>query len=245
EFTMLEFYWAYADYHDLMELTEELIEGLAKEILGTTRLEWKGRELDLARPWPRMTMSRAAIELGGVDPAVLESTDAMVTELERLGAEVPKARSAGHLLAAVFEPTAEEHLHGPVFILDHPVAVSPLSKQKPDDPGLTERFELYLGAMEIANAFSELNDPDVQAERFRGQLEAREAGDDEAHVYDEDYVTALEHGMPPAGGEGIGIDRLTMLFTGSESIRDVILFPLLRPQKARSEEPEGAETGDP
>ena len=230
EFTMLEFYWAYADYHLLMDLTEELITGLADEILGSRELTWKDETMSLERPWQRLTMKQAVLEVGGVEETALESVETLRAELEKRGAEVPKAGTYGHLLMALFEETAEEKLLGPTFIIDHPVEVSPLSKQKPEDPAFTERFELYMGRMEVANAFSELNDPDVQAERFQQQLEAREAGDDEAHVFDHDYVQALEHGMPPAGGEGIGIDRLTMLFTNSQSIRDVILFPLLRPR---------------
>jgi lysyl-tRNA synthetase class 2 len=150
--------------------------------------------------------------------------------LEQKGLEIPAGGTYGHLLMGLFEDTVEEHLFAPVFITGHPTDVSPLSKQRPDDPRFTERFELYIAGMEIANAFSELNDPDVQAERFRGQVAAREAGDAEGHLYDADYVRALEHGMPPAAGIGIGIDRLTMLLTDRQSIRDVILFPLMRPE---------------
>nr|XP_061804847.1 lysine--tRNA ligase-like [Nerophis lumbriciformis] len=230
EFTMLEFYWAYVDYRDLMELTEEMLAGLAEKVLGTTEVAWKDATLDFARPWRRFTMRQATVELGGVDEAALADVDSLAAELERRHLDVPKARDYGHLLMALFEATAEEHLLQPTFITEHPVEVSPLSKQKPDDPAYTERFELYIGGMEIANAFSELNDPEVQAERFNQQVAARDAGDDEAHVFDHDYVRALEHAMPPAGGEGVGIDRLTMLLTGNTSIRDVILFPLLRPE---------------
>ncbi|MEM9554632.1 MAG: lysine--tRNA ligase [Acidobacteriota bacterium] len=243
EFTMLEFYWAYADYQDLMDLVEELVGGLARDILDTTTLPWDGRTLDFSRPWARYTMRDAVLELGGVDAAELETVDSMVAALEARGAEVPKARDAGHLLAALFDATVEHQLQNPTFITDFPVEISPLAKQKPDDPSLTERFELFVAGMELANAFSELNDPDVQAERFRQQLAAREAGDDEAHAYDEDYVTALEHGMPPAGGCGIGIDRLTMLFTDRQSIRDVILFPLLRPLAADADADADADAG--
>ncbi|MCP4657317.1 MAG: lysine--tRNA ligase [bacterium] len=235
EFTMLEFYWAWVDYNDLVTLTEELIVHLAEEVLGRTTLTWKGEEIDLSRrPWPRYTMREAIVELGGVDPAVLDDADGLLAELERRELELPPARRYGNLLMALFEATVEEHLLQPTFICDHPVEVSPLAKQRPDDPRFTERFELYLGGMELANAFSELNDPDVQAERFRQQLEARAAGDEEAHAFDADYIRALEHGMPPAGGEGVGIDRLVMLFTGNASIRDVILFPLLKPRPERT-----------
>ena len=231
EFTMLEFYWAYANFHQLMDLTEELISGLAQDILGTTTLTWKGEEIELAGAWQRLTVKEATVQLGGVDEAELESVETLIAALEKREIDLPKAKTYGHLLMTLFEETAEDHLVGPTFITEHPVEVSPLSKQKPDDPTFTERFELYMGGMELANAFSELNDPDVQAERFRQQAAAKDEGDDEAHATDDDYVTALEHGMPPAGGEGIGIDRLTMLFTDSPSIRDVILFPLMRPIK--------------
>jgi lysyl-tRNA synthetase class 2 len=230
EFTMLELYWAYADYRDLMDLTEELLTALAESVLGEKALTWQGQRIDLTPPWPRHTMRQAVVELGGVDAARLETAESLQAELEARDAELPPDRSWGKLLAALFEETVEPRLIQPTFILDYPVEVSPLAKQSKDDPRFTERFELYLGGMEIANAFSELNDPDVQAERFRQQIAAREAGDAEAHLFDHDYVRALEHGMPPAAGEGIGIDRLTMLLTDSPSIRDVILFPLLRPE---------------
>ncbi|MCL4169246.1 UNVERIFIED_CONTAM: hypothetical protein GTU68_064433 [Idotea baltica] len=229
EFTMLEFYWAYANFHQLMDLTEELISGLAQDILGTTKLTFKDDEIELSGPWQRLTVKEATVQLGGVDAGDLETVESLTAALKAREIELPKAKTYGHLLMTLFEETAEDKLVGPTFITEHPVEVSPLSKQKPDDPAFTERFELYMAGMELANAFSELNDPDVQAERFQQQLAAKAEGDDEAHAYDEDYVTALEHGMPPAGGEGIGIDRLTMLFTDSHSIRDVILFPLMRP----------------
>ncbi len=237
EFTMLEFYWAYADYHQLMDLTEELVAGLANSVLGSEALTFKGKALDLKRPWPRWTMAEALHGLAGVEPERTRSVAGLLAEAASRRLDLPPDLAGadpcyGKLLAVVFEQLCEAKLDGPVFIIDHPVEISPLAKQKPEDPRFTERFELYLGGMEVANAFSELNDPDVQAERFRQQLAARVAGDAEAHRFDADFVRALEHGMPPAGGEGIGIDRLTMLFTDRPSIRDVILFPLLRPEAA-------------
>jgi lysyl-tRNA synthetase class 2 len=242
EFTMLEFYWAYVDYDDLMELTEEMLSGVAREVLGTTTLEWKGTTIELEPPWERLTMLEAAARYGEVDASRLEDADGVAEVMREKGIEVAPSSSYGKLLMELFEATAEEHLTGPVFITDHPVEVSPLSKVSRRDPRFTERFELYMAGMEIANAFSELNDPDVQAERFRAQLAAREAGDEEAHRFDADYVRALEHAMPPAGGEGVGIDRLVMLFTGSPSIRDVILFPLLRPEPAEGLRPEAPDS---
>ncbi len=241
EFTMLEYYWAYVDYRFLMEKTEEMVVELAEEVAGEPALTWRGERIDLAPPWRRLTMKEATVELGGVDPAALESAESLAAELRRREEPLPTIRRYGNLLAALFEATAEDRLVQPTFITDYPIEVSPFAKARPDDPGTTERFELYVGGMEIANAFSELNDPDVQAERFRQQLEARDAGDDEAHLFDHDYVRALEHGMPPAGGLGLGIDRLTMLFTDSPSIRDVILFPLLRPPAGGDEEDEQVE----
>ncbi len=239
EFTMLEFYWAYSDYRRLMDFTEELLSGLAADVLGEPRLTWKGEAIELAPPWPRYTMREAIAHFGGVDRERLETAEGVAA----VAAEVAGGSAAGGgdegtdagaapygvLLMGVFEAVVEERLVQPTFITDYPIEVSPLAKQTPDDPRFTERFELYVGGMEIANAFSELNDPRVQAERFTQQLEARGRGDEEAHRFDHDYVLALEHGMPPAGGEGIGIDRLAMLFTDSPSIREVILFPLLRP----------------
>jgi lysyl-tRNA synthetase class 2 len=236
EFTMLEFYWAYADYRDMMELTEEMFVDLAEKVLPATpenngpALLWKGERIELTRPFARYSMRDAVAHFGGIAPERLESAETLREELAARNLPVPPGGSYGHLLMALFEETVEEKLTAPTFILDHPVEVSPLAKQRPDDPRFTERFELYIGGMEVANAFSELNDPDVQAERFRQQIAARERGDQEAHLFDADYVRALEHGMPPAAGNGIGIDRLTMLFTDRPSIRDVILFPLMRPE---------------
>ncbi len=241
EFTMLEFYWAYADVRQLMDLTEEMLVTLAEDVLGGTRVEWQGGTLDLARPWPRLTMRQATAELGGVDDGALEDAESLEAELRRRDLPLPPVPRYGNLLMALFEEIAEAQLPPVCFLTDHPVDVSPFAKQRPDDPRFTERFELYIAGMELANAFSELNDPDVQAERFRAQLEDRAAGDLEAQEFDHDYVRALEYGMPPAGGFGLGIDRLTMLFTDRASIRDVILFPLLRPRAAGEEDGPDAE----
>jgi lysyl-tRNA synthetase class 2 len=231
EFTMLEFYWAYADYRDLMELTEELLVELALDIQGGPSLTWQGERLELGkRPWERLTVREAVARFAGIPAAELERAEDLERHLRDRGIATPALADYGHLLMALFESLVEPHLVQPTFILDVPVEVSPLAKQRSDDPRFTERFELFAGGMEVANAFTELNDPDVQAERFREQLAARERGDEEAHRFDHDYIRALEHGMPPAAGEGMGIDRLTMLFTDRPSIRDVILFPLLRPE---------------
>jgi lysyl-tRNA synthetase class 2 len=268
EFTMLEFYQAYSDYHQLMDLTEQLVVELVDEVHpGKDRkLSYRGRTIDFSPPWPRWTMADALQVLARVPVERTATPEGLLAEFRSRGIEPPKEAFAttpnlagpplpgpskpsnlravplyGVLLSSLFESLCEEHLWGPVFIIDHPVEISPLSKQKPEDPRSTERFELYLAGMEVANAFSELNDPDVQAERFHAQLAAREAGDAEAHRFDHDYVRALEHAMPPAGGEGIGIDRLTMVLTDRHSIRDVILFPLLRPEaEGAAEEPGGA-----
>ena len=234
EFTMLEFYWAYADYRQMMDLTEELLTGLAeiaRRLQGKEQITWEGRPVDLARPWARLTMREAIIHYAGVPAERLETKESVRAVLEEKGLEIPPGGTYGHLLMGLFEDTVEEHLFNPTFITDHPTDVSPLSKQRQDDPRFTERFELFIAGSEIANGFSELNDPDVQAERFREQVAARETGGDvEAHLYDADYVRALEHAMPPAAGIGVGIDRLTMLMTDRQSIRDVILFPLMRPE---------------
>ncbi|HEX6904380.1 MAG TPA: lysine--tRNA ligase [Thermoanaerobaculia bacterium] len=233
EFTMLEFYWAYADYREMMDFTEEMLTSLAEiamRVQGKEQLTWEGRPIDLTRPWKRLTMRDAITHFGGIPAERLETAESVRAVLEERGLDIPQGGTYGHLLMGLFEDTVEEHLFDPVFITDHPTDVSPLAKQRPDDPRFTERFELYLAGMEISNAFSELNDPDIQAERFRQQVAAREQGDVEAHLYDADYVRALEHAMPPAAGNGTGIDRLTMLLTDRQSIRDVILFPLMRPE---------------
>jgi lysyl-tRNA synthetase class 2 len=233
EFTMLEFYWAYADYRQMMDFTEEMLSALAEvamQVQGKDAITWEGRPVNLARPWARLTMREAITKYAGIPDEQLESLESLRAVFAERGLQPPGGGTYGHHLMALFEETAEAHLFDPVFITDHPVDVSPLAKQRPDDPRFVERFELYMAGMELANAFSELNDPDVQAERFRQQIAAREAGDAEAHLYDADYVRALEHAMPPASGNGIGIDRLTMVMTDRQSIRDVILFPLLRPE---------------
>jgi lysyl-tRNA synthetase class 2 len=240
EFTMLEFYWAYSHYEHLMDVTEEMLCEVARAVCGGDRIPFQGKTLDFQRPWPRLTMAQALETLADVPAARTESAEGLLREYRDRELEPPPIRSYGVLLSDLFERLCEDRLDGPVFIIDHPVEISPLSKQKPSDPRFTERFELYMAGMEIANAFSELNDPDVQAERFRQQLEAHAAGDAEAHRFDADYVRALEHAMPPAGGEGLGIDRLTMLLADRASIRDVILFPLLRPERAAADRGEPA-----
>jgi lysyl-tRNA synthetase, class II len=230
EFTMLEFYIAYYDYQALMELTEDLICTVARNVLGKEELEYGGKKLSLTRPWKRLPMRQALVEMGGLTEAQIQDEEF----LRRMAFE-KKIKDSGKLshaklIAELFEELVEPQLDGPVFLTEHPRELSPLSKSKPDNPEVVERFELYLAGMEIANGYSELNDPADQRSRFEQQYQALQAGDQEAHGMDEDYVTALEHGMPPTGGEGIGIDRLTMLFTDSPSIRDVILFPLLKPK---------------
>jgi len=281
EFTMLEFYQAYANYHDLMDLTEELIKFVAMEVNGTTITNFNGHEIDLGK-WTKLSMREAIIKFWpkrfGEPPVMSDFSDRQsliarltlaqkatekytapefegdaTTEahytINRLEKELNQLSSAvlsvnitrlekegdsalGKIIASVFETLSEEHLIQPTIIYDFPLAVSPLSKVKPSEPDWVERFEFYIGGFEVGNAFSELNDPTDQRERFLDQLKEKERGDDEAHAMDEDYVRALGYGLPPTAGEGIGIDRLTMLLTGSKSIRDVILFPLMRPTKA-------------
>jgi lysyl-tRNA synthetase class 2 len=235
EFTMLEFYEAYADYRDLIDLTEELLSGLAQAVRGTDTVQFRGNEISFAKPFARFTMKEAIAHFskGRVSAENRDELRECVIAHRGGGDEARKdveALNEGKLLAEAFEAVAEAELIQPTFITDFPTEVSPLSKQRPDDPNYVERFELYVGGMEVANAFSELNDADEQDRRFRQQLGERERGDDEAMQMDEDYVRALEYGMPPTGGEGIGIDRLTMILTDSPSIRDVILFPLMRPR---------------
>lgn len=240
EFTMLEFYWAYATYEDLMQLTEELVVTLADELLGRRTLQYGDARIDLSPPWRRLSLpeyvaSRANVALEAVLALDLETLQQAAATLnvsvdhDYVAHRGPGA--AGYLLNDIFEAVAEPELIQPTFVYQYPVAVSPLARRNAERPQFVDRFEAFIGMRELANAFSELNDPDDQRARFDEQLQARAAGDEEAHVMDEDFVRALEHGMPPAAGEGIGIDRLVMLFTNSPSIRDVILFPHMRPER--------------
>lgn len=231
EFTSVEIYKAYGDYYDMMELTEDMIVTIARETLGTTRVMYQGVEVDLTPPWQRMTMVEAVKRYTGLDFSVISTDQEAREAAQKAGVEVDKDSTWGKVLNEIFEEKVEEHLVQPTFIMDYPVEVSPLAKRMKDDPRLTYRFELFITGREMANAFSELNDPIDQRERFMEQARLRAAGDEEAHMMDEDFVHALEVGMPPTGGLGIGIDRLVMLLTDSYSIRDVILFPTMKPKE--------------
>ncbi len=246
EFTMLEFYQAYTDYQGIMDLTQELITQAAIDVNGGTKAKWGDQEIDWAN-WKRLTMREAIVhywpETAGAKPerSDFSSHDGVKKLVERFNqahahVAYDPNEPLGKTIANLFEGAAEEHLTQPTIIYEFPTAVSPLSKQKPDEPEWTERFEIFAGQMEISNGFSELNDPEDQRRRFEGQLKERERGDDEAHQMDEDYIRALSYGMPPAGGCGVGVDRLCMLLTDSHTIRDVILFPLLRPEKSSNAE---------
>ena len=251
EFTMLEFYQAYTNYRGVMDLTQELIIQAAKDVTGGTKTKWGDTEIEWsAVNWRRMTMREAIVqywpEAGGAKPAPLDfashdSVKALVERFNSAHAHIAydPNEPAGKTIASLFEAVAEERLTQPTIIYEFPTAVSPLSKQKADEPEWTERWEIFIGQMEISNGFSELNDPEDQRRRFEQQLGERERGDEEAHQMDEDYIRALSYGMPPAGGVGVGIDRLAMLLTDSHTIRDVILFPLLRPEKSSAAEEHG------
>ena len=230
EFTMLEFYMAYADYNDLMRLSEEMVTAMAHKITGSLKLSAWGHEIDLTPPWERLTLKDAVLKYTRTDKKILEDRG-LALEWAR-GEEVPLKgdESLARITLEIFEKKVEAHLIQPTFIIDYPTDVSPLARRKDSDPDITERFELYIGGIEVANAFSELTDPEDQRQRFLSQEVARAGGDEEAHKMDEDFIRALEYGMPPTAGEGIGIDRLVMLFTGQTSIRDVILFPHMRPE---------------
>ncbi len=231
EFTMLEFYQAYADYEDLMSLTEELVGHVAMNLLGCLKVNYQGQEVDLAPPWRRLDLRESLTEVGGIPREVVRDSQALVELAQREGVALRPGEGYGRCLTKLFDLLVELQLQQPTFILGYPLETSPLSRKSDTDPEVVDRFELFIAGREMANAFSELNDPEDQQERFEKQMAAREAGDEEAHALDEDFVTALEHGMPPTAGEGIGIDRLVMLLTDSPSIRDVILFPQLRPER--------------
>ncbi len=229
EFTNIELYSAYEDYHDMMDIAEEIISTVAKNVLGTTKITYQGTDIDLTPSWKRITMIDAIKEVTGIDFNEIETDEEAKEIAKNLKLEYDETMTRGHIINLVFEEKVEETLIQPTFICDYPVEVSPLTKRKVDDKRLTERFELFIGGREYGNAYSELNDPIDQYERFLKQVEARENGDEEANMMDEDFITALEYGMPPTGGLGLGIDRLIMLFTDSASIRDVLLFPTMRP----------------
>jgi len=231
EFTTVELYQAYADFHDMMDIAEGIISGAANEILGTYEVEWMGEKINLAPGWRRLTMVDAVKEYVGIDFGAITDDAEAVAAAKAVGVELADAaeKTWGNALYACFDQRVEEKLIQPTFITMYPVEVSPLTKRSPEDPRLTERFELFICHSELANAYSELNDPIDQRERFQKQVEQRERGDDETEMMDEDFLTALEYGMPPTGGMGIGIDRSVMLLTGEDTIREVILFPTMKP----------------
>lgn len=231
EFTTVELYEAYTDYHHMMDLTERLFEHIALTTKGTTEIEYQGTPISLARPWKKMSMVEAVKEFTGIDFDATDDVATLKKQAENVGVGLADNLTWGKLLYEVFDQKVEEHLVQPTFILDYPVEVSPLAKRKPTDNRLTERFEFFITSREMGNAFSELNDPIDQKARFMAQVAEREKGDDEAQMMDEDYVNALMYGLPPTGGLGIGVDRLVMLFTDQFSIRDVLLFPTMKPNK--------------
>ena len=235
EFTMLELYAAYQDYNDMMNITEEIFSRTAKEVLGTTKITYQGQEIDLAPGWKRITMIDAIKEVTGVDFNEINTNEEAVALARKRNIKIPDStkETRGDVISMFFDEYVEKTLIQPTFIYDYPVEISPLAKKSKKDPRLTERFEVFIGGREYGNAFSELNDPIDQYERFKKQVEARDAGDEEAGMMDEDYIQALEIGLPPTGGLGIGIDRFVMLLTDAASIRDVLLFPTMKPLSDR------------
>ena len=238
EFTSVELYQAYADFNDMMDLFEDLLSSAAKSILGTYEVEWQGEKIDLTPGWPRLPMHEAVKQYTGIDFMAITSDEEAVAAAKSIGVELPETadKTWGNALYECFDQKVEEKLIQPTFITMHPVDVSPLAKRSPSDPRLTERFELFICHSEMGNAFSELNDPIDQRQRFMKQVELRDKGDDEAGMMDDDFITALEYGMPPTGGLGIGIDRCVMLLTNSDTIREVILFPTMKPEGVKKEE---------
>ncbi|MGI6031430.1 MAG: lysine--tRNA ligase [Eubacteriales bacterium] len=231
EFTTIELYEAYTDYHGMMDLAENLVRHVAQEVLGTTQITYQGTEIDLGSPWKRWTMTDAVKHFTGIDFDTITTDEEAVAAARSVGVEIEGTMARGNVLNLLFEEKVEDNLIQPTFIMDYPVEVSPLTKRKPGKPELTERFELFVVGRELANAYSELNDPIDQRERFMRQMELRAAGDEEANMIDEDFLNALEYGMPPTGGIGMGIDRLVMLLTDSATIRDVLFFPTMKPLK--------------
>jgi lysyl-tRNA synthetase class 2 len=228
EFTMLEFYQAYADYNDLMDISEQMLKGLAEHVCGNSKINYQGQEIDFSKSFERLSIKQSLIEKANFNAKDVEDESFLRNKCVELKLKINDSMGVGRLQFELFEELVEHTLINPTFITEYPREVSPLARANNDNPDITDRFELFIAGREIANGFSELNDPQDQAERFKKQVQAKDAGDDEAMHYDADYITALEHGMPPTAGEGIGIDRLVMLFTDSASIRDVILFPHMR-----------------
>jgi lysyl-tRNA synthetase class 2 len=231
EFTMLEFYQTYATHTDLMDLTESLMARVAREITGSATVTYQGQAIDFAGPWRRLGLFDALVEIGGVDREIMQDRGRLLEFASQRKVTLTKTGKLGKVITKLFDVLVQPHLTQPTFITGYPAEVSPLSRRSDQSPDLTERFELFIGGREIANGFSELNDPADQRERFLQQVREREAGDAEAHWMDDDYIEALEYGMPPAAGEGIGIDRLAMLLTDAPSIREVILFPHMKPRE--------------
>lgn len=229
EFTNIELYQAYVDYEEMMSLTENLIAYVAEKTLGTTKINYQGQELELAPPWRRMNMEDAVKEFVGVDFSLIDTDEEAIAIGKEKGLEIKKGMTRGHIIAELFEEFCEEHLIQPTFIIGHPVEISPLAKRNPEDSRKTNRFEAFINTWEIANAFSELNDPIDQRQRFEEQAQQKDAGDDEAHPMDTDFLNAIEVGLPPTGGLGIGIDRMIILLTNQPSIRDILLFPTMKP----------------
>lgn len=230
EFTMLEFYQAYATFTDLMDLTEQLFSTVSLAVTGSTNISYQDDTIDLAGPWRRITLQKALVDIGGIDAALLKDKDALLNFAAQSGIQMTKTGRLGKVITKLFDAVVEPKLIQPTYITGYPVEVSPLSRRSDHEPEITDRFELFIGGREIANGFSELNDPVDQRERFSQQVESRAAGDQNAHLMDHDYIEALEYGMPPTAGEGIGIDRLVMLLTDADSIREVILFPHMKPR---------------
>ena len=228
EFTMVEFYWAYATYENLMDLTEEMFSAIVTEVCGSTSVEYQGQTIHFEKGWKRISMIDSLSEIGGIDPAILNDTQALLDYAEKQNIQIQKKDRHGKVITKLFDALVEPKLIQPTFITGYPVEVSPLSRKNDQDPELTDRFELFVAGRELGNGFSEINDPEDQYNRFLMQVRQRDEGNDEAHIMDAEYVEALEYGMPPTAGQGIGIDRLVMLLTDAASIREVILFPHMK-----------------